>query len=340
MTDRYAEKENYVHDMTVGWRRKHIYATLFEENRVHLADRAVLMLGCNAGTTLALLEDFRPARLVGVDLNAVALGKARGVTSAELICANFIEDALDLGQFDTILLLDVLEHIYPEDRETLQRDLLRWLRPLGNLLIFTPSSASPYAHDPQHVVIFDEPGEVPAWFPAFDCVELRRETRPNPGMAGEHNSFWCVLRRPDPPPEREVVVIVGLPGAGKTPLARQMVTHQLISTDALWHGGGLKTVYELIQHIAAAVQEYGRVVVDGWWRWNLEWASKPDASLDVLEAAVGCPVRVIVVTKNAEDSASAARDKWAMIAGMNPELAPNPRIEIPELLRRVEAWAM
>ena len=121
----------------------HYNQWIFSHTTPHLKGRT-LEVGCGNGNFTTLIARQCP-QLVAVDLNAdyVAQTKARlgQCEHVEVITADATE--MDCAQtFDTIILLDVLEHI--EDDVDLLSRLRRYLTPGGTLLLKVPAIAPLY----------------------------------------------------------------------------------------------------------------------------------------------------------------------------------------------------
>lgn len=121
----------------------HYNQWIFSRIAPHLKGRT-LEVGCGNGNFTTLMAQHC-SQLVAVDLNAdyVAQTKARlgGCEHVEVRTVDATE--MDCAQtFDTIILLDVLEHI--EDDVELLRRLRRQLAPGGTLLLKVPAIASLY----------------------------------------------------------------------------------------------------------------------------------------------------------------------------------------------------
>jgi SAM-dependent methyltransferase len=98
-------------------------------------------VGCGTGN-LSVLIAQACRRLVAVDIDPDSIETARarlaGVAHAEVHCGDACApEALDFGRFDSIVMLDVLEHI--EDDAHLLADLARLLKPGGRLIIKVPA---------------------------------------------------------------------------------------------------------------------------------------------------------------------------------------------------------
>lgn len=195
---RYLAKENYVHDWSVERRRGHLYAELLHENENLLRNRRVLHLGCNNGSTTELLADFG-ADAVGLDLNPDAVDAAKRAGRWNV----HVGDVLSLpewtvGQFDTIVAFDVIEHIYPEDMPAMTGQCHDALRRGGRLLAFSPrtdpDTPSEVSQDVAHVQFFEASGRfVAPWLELFDVTWVRHETGCNANDGAAHDAWFMLL---------------------------------------------------------------------------------------------------------------------------------------------------
>jgi SAM-dependent methyltransferase len=100
----------------------------------------VLELGCGTGATLAWLKGSgRAATTVGIEIHPAAAEQAR--TSVDrVICQDFEHAAapVDLGRFELILCLDVLEHLV-DPWKTVDRLVRDHLAPGGTMLVSVPN---------------------------------------------------------------------------------------------------------------------------------------------------------------------------------------------------------
>ncbi len=96
----------------------------------------VLDFGCGSGGMLRRIAD-RSEACFGVDVDPVRLANARRLTRADvrpIVPGRPLP--FDDAQFDTVLLVEVIEHV-PDER-TVLAELSRVLRPGGRLLVTTP----------------------------------------------------------------------------------------------------------------------------------------------------------------------------------------------------------
>ena len=105
----------------------------------------VLDLGCSAGATQDLLSPGQT--YVGVDLNDRLVNRARALYPAREFHVRDLERqelALE-GTFDTVLMIAVIEHL--ESPDNLLRQLAKYLKPQGRLLITTPTPLGHVVHN-------------------------------------------------------------------------------------------------------------------------------------------------------------------------------------------------
>ena len=195
MSDRYA-KENYLHtDWDLKRRQGHIYNTLLGEHPDILKGDN-LMLGCNTGSTLQLIESLGH-NVIGIDTNAEAIDSgAQEVSSivGDALNMDFVDSA-----FDTIIAFDFIEHIYLSDMPKLIMECHRVLKPSGKLFAFSPrtdpTKPSQTAMDSCHVQFFTDLTDfaIP-WQPMFVVGERWHESRCNPDKAAApHDAYAMIL---------------------------------------------------------------------------------------------------------------------------------------------------
>jgi len=108
--------------------------------------RHVLELGCGIGIGATMLAENGRA-YTGVDFDEPAIETARANLASERF--RFIYDDFmgkRFGEFDAVVSLDVIEHIFPEFEEQYFETILMNLSPRGVCIIGTPNlTAAPYA---------------------------------------------------------------------------------------------------------------------------------------------------------------------------------------------------
>ena len=118
----------------------------FRDLAVRGAD--LLEIGFGAGACLAWAE-ARGARVHGTEIDP-ALRKAAEARGVAVLPAELSQAARDHpGRFDTIVALDVFEHMTPEEIRKALAAAARLLRPGGHLLMRFPNAQSPFGLAPQ-----------------------------------------------------------------------------------------------------------------------------------------------------------------------------------------------
>jgi cyclopropane fatty-acyl-phospholipid synthase-like methyltransferase len=128
--------------------------------RMGAKNRTILELGCGEGIGATILAETA-AGYTGVDLDAAAILTAKkNLTSMKY---TFIYDDFMgkfFGTFQTVVSLDVLEHIYPEHESTYFETIMQNLCKDGIAIIGTPNiTAAPYASEASnlgHVNLFSQ----------------------------------------------------------------------------------------------------------------------------------------------------------------------------------------
>lgn len=97
----------------------------------------VLEIGCSAGGTLAWLKEKWPdAEFVGVDGNPDVLDKLKAIGSGSFI-HDLNQPLPDIGRFDLILALDILEHL--TEPEHVLKDLVSRMTVTGRIVVSLPN---------------------------------------------------------------------------------------------------------------------------------------------------------------------------------------------------------
>ena len=108
--------------------------------------RSVLELGCSEGIGTPILGEFA-TRYTGVDFDEDAIEVARRNwrdERFEFVAADLLQQRL--GRFETVVSLDVIEHVEPEREATFFDAIVEHLTPDGMAVIGTPNVTSvPYA---------------------------------------------------------------------------------------------------------------------------------------------------------------------------------------------------
>jgi len=104
----------------------------------HYVAGSVLEVGCGVGAfTKRIIERCRFERLLSIDISAHAVAYCRarlGHPALEFRCVD-VEEVL--GEFDTIICINVLEHV--QDDRFILAHMLSLLRPTGTLFLLVPA---------------------------------------------------------------------------------------------------------------------------------------------------------------------------------------------------------
>lgn len=187
-------KENYITRWSLDRRKGHLYKTLMDEQRGILKD-TVLMVGCNAGSTLTMLREYAP-HAIGIDLNFHAIKEAAG----NRVCGNVLQIPFLNKSIDTILALDFIEHIYPIDMLSLINEFHRILKPAGFMFAFSPRcdiiNPSAIAMNSCHVQWFENPDVfLEPWWRAGFTGAAWNDTRHNPVDGNPHDAVVMKICR-------------------------------------------------------------------------------------------------------------------------------------------------
>jgi methionine biosynthesis protein MetW len=123
----------YESDTTPPWSVAFKVASLIQPNS------RILDIGCGTGATAAYLIDRREADLTGIEpsLERAKIAAAKGIN----VLAKELSESmlLEIGTFDYILFLDVLEHV--PDPGSLACLAKKFLKPKGSLIVSVPNVA-------------------------------------------------------------------------------------------------------------------------------------------------------------------------------------------------------
>lgn len=202
---KYQDKENYIIPMTVADREGFLFTQIYQENREHISDKDVLHIGCNNGASTVMIDRLAPKGLCGMDVNAEAIAIARELLPKVDFCvASAHEMPFDDNSFDSILLFEVFEHLFKEDKHSAISEFSRVLRPGGVVFLSVPRAVpgskdqrlKQNAYDPHHVSFYFKEQDVHDDFPEWTCLDIHLETRPNPNNGAHHNSWIAIYKNP------------------------------------------------------------------------------------------------------------------------------------------------
>lgn len=160
--ERYKNKENYItRDPNPDVWRNHPNALILKRYKNEIKGN-VLDFGCNHGScTFLILENKNVKSVIGLDLNYNAIKIAYQTkkelykdSKIEFIVANIINYTTK-KLYDTIVSFHTLEHIYPEDIDSVINKLYNILNKNGYLLISIPYEMA-YNDPKQHVAFYNE----------------------------------------------------------------------------------------------------------------------------------------------------------------------------------------
>jgi trans-aconitate 2-methyltransferase len=125
---------------------------------------SVLELGCGVGTVTQLLAEELPrGSVLGIDLSPHSIAKARERLAAYENVRFMAADvaAVDVeGEYDVVLLPDVIEHVPLEQHDALFGSVASWVKPGGFVLLHYPNPHHLewfHVHHPERLQIVDQP---------------------------------------------------------------------------------------------------------------------------------------------------------------------------------------
>jgi 2-polyprenyl-3-methyl-5-hydroxy-6-metoxy-1,4-benzoquinol methylase len=126
------------------------HVSKFERVLDYLPERpnqSILDIGCFAGTFLSLIPEHRFARQVGVDILPEQIAYANAQYGTPFREFRHVSTIAELGTnvketFDCVTLIEVIEHLKPDEIRTLFDQIVDRLEPGGKLVLTTPNYAS------------------------------------------------------------------------------------------------------------------------------------------------------------------------------------------------------
>jgi SAM-dependent methyltransferase len=114
---------------------------------------ALLDVGCNSGQLLSWVRERKTAlRLAGVEVNRVAVEHAHAhIPEAEVHACGAESLPFGDGEFDWVTCIEVLEHVPPELRSQVIREIHRVLKPGGALVLQVPHAGAFAWLDPNNL---------------------------------------------------------------------------------------------------------------------------------------------------------------------------------------------
>ncbi len=105
--------------------------------------KRILDLGCAAGTFLSMLSGYKSA--TGLDISKKQTAFARRLLPGKKnkwITSDIKTARLPKNYFDYIFMMEVIEHLPPEDTQVIFKNIHTWLNPGGRLILTTPNYVS------------------------------------------------------------------------------------------------------------------------------------------------------------------------------------------------------
>ena len=151
-----AGEDSFVQHAYWSWGYRYLGGMLIAKE---LCDResysSLLDLGCGDGRFLSELARKQPDhRLTGIDYSERAIALARAMNPGiDYRAADILADDVDVEPFDVVTLVEVIEHIPPDDLDKFIERAVSFLRPGGRLVLTVPHNNNPVGH--KHFQHFD-----------------------------------------------------------------------------------------------------------------------------------------------------------------------------------------
>ncbi|HEU4332252.1 MAG TPA: methyltransferase domain-containing protein [Lapillicoccus sp.] len=179
---------------TVWWKRLLRVQAPYQWNLRRTDLGTTLDVGCGIGRNLATL----PAGSLGVDHNVESVRLAKEMGHPVLTTQEFLaSDRARPGQFRSLLLAHVIEHLDRDDAVDILRTYLPYASPGGKVFIVCPQERG-YASDPTHIRFCDE-SELESIARDVGLEPVRSWSFPFPRRFGKlfiYNEFCVVSRIP------------------------------------------------------------------------------------------------------------------------------------------------
>jgi len=186
--DKYKIKENYItrNPSPEDWRNHpngqilNLYSNIIKGK--------VFDFGCNHGAeTFLICENENVTKVTGLDLNCDAIDIANKTKeqfydcNINFICSNIIDFEIN-EKYDTIISFHTIEHIYPEDIDSIIKKLLESLNNEGYCIISIPYEHA-YDNGVQHVAYYNENSLKEVFekngFKTIECIKDDRHSEGN-----------------------------------------------------------------------------------------------------------------------------------------------------------------
>lgn len=146
MHERHTNRQRYFNEQALTT-RKFVIPYISAVKPIN-EDSTILEIGCGEGGNLEPFLELNCKRIVGVDIGQGRIDNAKAFFSeiengdrVEFICED-IYDSKDLGEFDVIIMRDVIEHIH--DQEKFMRFVKKFLKPDGLFFLGFPPWYNPF----------------------------------------------------------------------------------------------------------------------------------------------------------------------------------------------------
>ncbi len=146
MQDRHKNRQKYFNEQALTTSR-HVIPFIEKTKQID-ENISVLEIGCGEGGNLKPFIDMGCKRIVGVDMNTRKIDNANrffaehpNCDKLEFICDD-IFNRPDLGEFDVIIMRDVLEHIHGQER--FMQMSKQFLKPGGRFFLGFPPWWNPF----------------------------------------------------------------------------------------------------------------------------------------------------------------------------------------------------
>ena len=151
-------KEKRSETFTIKWREDHIHTKILNELKEDLFEgKEVISLGCGT-SELEIILGKKGYSITGVDISREALQVARKhkknekLENIQFVEASILNLPFSDDSFDAGYMIEVIEHIEPEDLEKVFSEIKRVLKPNAKFLVTTPNKNEYF--DPGHKQFF------------------------------------------------------------------------------------------------------------------------------------------------------------------------------------------
>jgi len=121
-----------------------------------LHPKRILDIGCGVGYLTSAVQERTGAQVIGIDFSQIAIEESRELYSPQIFLrADAVHIPFPPNSFDSILVINLIEHLCETDQRRLLAEVKRVLKEEGRLILSTPDSNSLYTqiaiHDPTHL---------------------------------------------------------------------------------------------------------------------------------------------------------------------------------------------